>query len=121
MLRKRLSRYVTTFVILRRYCCFFSFARQRFQPERQQKFLLIRTGPAALAYVYLLPGLATDACCYSHLGTHRCAYLVPAVVYSLRFEFASNLMHQIVSQQGNKNVSFDTVCFLMVNWSHTQF
>ena len=77
-------------------------------------------GSAALAYVYLLACLVAHARCYSYLGTHRCAYLVPTVVYPLRFEFASNLMHQIVSQQGNKYVFFDTVCFLMVNRPHTQ-
>ena len=106
VLRKRPSRYVTTFVILWRYYCFFSFARQRFQAECPLKLLLISIGSAALAYVYLLACLVAHARCYSYLGTHRCAYLVPTVVYPLRFEFASNLMHQIVSQQGNKNGNY---------------
>ncbi len=96
-------------------------AGQPLQPKRTQQYLLISIWPAALAHMYLLATLTVQAGGYTHLGTHRGAYLVPAAVYSLRLQPAADLMHQVVSQQRNEDVPFNTVRLLMINRAHAQF
>ena len=109
------------FVNLWRNHCLFRLAGQPLQPKRTQKDLLISTGSAALAYVYLLTALTAQAVGYTHLGTHRGTYLIPAVVYALCLQPAADLMYQVVGEQSNEDMPFNTVRLLMVNRAHAQF
>ena len=71
--------------------------------------------------MYLLTLFTTQAGDCTHLGTHRGSYFIPAVVYALRLQPAPDLMHQVVGEQHNEDMPFNTVRLLMVNRAHAQF
>ena len=69
----------------------------------------------------LLTFFATHRGCHAHLCAESRTDRLPAIVNAFVLETEPDLMHQVIGQQGDKDVTLDPMGFLMVNGTHSQF